>query len=159
PWMSMIIAEPCRLPLRRLGTLRLAAHRIAVDAPDVLRVADSEADLLALHAGVADRGLVQGAGKHLEVLLEAQRALPQAPAAADPGRRVIEVRRAPVAAVAARLLGGVGRPLRDRKAVHHQARAGLVLALELRREAAQVVRQEEEGEHRSLRDVGLEHVA
>src|SRR4249919_2946578 len=111
--MSMIIAEPRRLPLPWARPLRLAAHCVAVDAPDVLRVADGEADLRALQARVADRRLVQGAGEHLEVLLEAQRALPEAPAAADLGRRVVQVRGAPVGAVPGRLLGDVGRPLGD----------------------------------------------
>src|SRR6185295_19693180 len=132
--MSMIIAEARRLPLRGTRPLRLAAHRVAVDAPDVLRVADGEADLLALQARVADRRLVERPGEHLEVLLEAQRALSEAPAAADLCRRVVEVRGAPVGAVPGRLLGDVGRPLGNRKAVHHQPRAGFELALELRRE-------------------------
>src|SRR5262245_22733332 len=98
--MSMIIAEARRLPLSGGGSCLLAAHRVAVDAAGVLRVADREADFLPLEARVADRGLPQRAGEHLEVLLEAQRPLPEAPIAADLGGRVVQVRGAPVAAVA-----------------------------------------------------------
>src|ERR1044071_1560873 len=129
--MSMIIAEPRRFPLPGVRPLRLAAHRVAVNAADVPRVAGGEADLLAFQSSVADRRLVERAGEHLEILLEAQRALPEAPASADLGRRVVQVRGAPVTAVPGRLLGDVRRPLRDREAVHHQAGAGLQLALEL----------------------------
>src|SRR3954468_7016665 len=132
--MSMIIADTRRLPLPWPRPLRLAAHCVAVDAAHVLGVADGEVDLLALQARVADRRLVERPGEHLEVLLEAQRPLPEAPVAADLGRRVVEVRGAPVVAIPGRLLSDVGRPLGDRKAVHHEARAGLELALELRGE-------------------------
>src|SRR3954470_19800913 len=106
--MSMIIAEARRLPLRGVRPLRLAAHCVAVDAADVLRIADGEADLLALQARVADRRLVERPGEHLEVLLEAQRPLPEAPVAADLGRGVVQVRGAPIVAVPGRLLGDVG---------------------------------------------------
>src|SRR3954465_14126484 len=137
--MSMIIADARRLPLPWPRPLRLAAHCVAVDAPDVLGVAYGEADLLALQARVADRRLVERPGEHLEVLLEAQRPLPEAPVASDLGGGVVQVRGAPIVAVPGRLLRDVGRPRWNRKAVHHEARAGLELALELRREAAQVV--------------------
>src|SRR4051812_13902588 len=132
--MSMIIAEARRLPLPWARPLGLAAHCVAVDAADVLRVAGGEADLLALQARVADRRLVERPRKHLEILLEAQRPLAEAPVAADLGRGVVQMRGAPIVAISGRLLGDVGRPLGNRKAVHHQARAGLELALELRRE-------------------------
>src|SRR5262247_4852388 len=108
--MSMIIAEARRLPLAGTRALHFAAHRVAVDAADVLRVAHGEADLLALETAVRDRHLVQRAGKHLEALLEAQRVLPEAPAAADPGGRVVQMRGAPVAAFAGGRLGHVRAP-------------------------------------------------
>src|SRR5512145_212479 len=139
--MSMIMAEARGLPLAGTRTLHFSAHRIAVDAADVLRLAHGEADLLALEAAVRDRHLVQRAREHLEALLEAQRVLAEAPATAHFRRRVVEMRRAPVAALAGGGLGGVGAPIRDGKAVHDEAGAGLELALELRRQPPQVVRQ------------------
>src|SRR5262245_66326282 len=134
--MSMIIAKARRLPLSGARPRHFTAHRVAVDAADVLRVAHGEADLLALETAVRDRHLVQRAGEHLEALLEAQRVLPEAPVAADLGRRVVQVRGAPVTALARGRLGDVRTPIGDRKAVHHEERAWLELALELRRQAA-----------------------
>src|ERR1051325_1370057 len=117
--MSMIIAEPRRFPLSGAWPRHFAAHRVAVHAADVLRVADGEADLLALEAAIGDRRLTERAGEHLEVLLEAQRVRAEPPAAAHLRRRVVEVRGAPIGAVAARLLGDVGRRLRQLRSEEH----------------------------------------
>src|SRR3712207_3283440 len=101
----MIMAGAACFPLSRPRAADFTAHGVTVHSAGVLGIAHGEADLLPLHAGVADRRAVQRSREHLEVLLEAQRALPQAPAARDLRRRVIEMRGAPVAAVARRLLG------------------------------------------------------
>src|SRR4026209_1979124 len=108
--MSKIMAGARGFPLPGPRPFRFPAHHAAVDAADILGVADGEADLLALEARIGDRLLVQRARDHLEALLEAPRGLPQAPGAADLGRRVVEVRGAPVAAVAGGGLGHVRAP-------------------------------------------------
>src|SRR5438874_7365907 len=108
--MSMIIADARRSPRSRTRSLHLPAHGVAVDAARVLRVADREADFFALEPPVADRRAVHRAGEHLEALLEAQRALRQAPVPAHLRRRIVQVRGAPVAAFAGGLLGDVGAP-------------------------------------------------
>src|SRR3954465_5711228 len=97
--MSMIIAEVRPLPLPGPRPLPLAAHCVAVDAAHVLGVADGEVDLLALQARVPGRRLVERPGEQLEVLLEAQRPLPEALVAADLGRRVVEIGEPPVGAI------------------------------------------------------------
>src|ERR687896_785436 len=112
----MIIRGARRLPLPGARPPHFAAHHVAVHPADVEAVADGETDLLALEAALRDRLLVEGARKHLEVLLEAQRALRHAPDAGDLRGRVVEMRRAPVAAIAGGGLGGIRGPLRDGEA-------------------------------------------
>src|SRR2546423_15476910 len=104
--MSMIIvADPRRSPLAGTRAVHFTAHGITAHAPDVLRIADGKADLLALQSRIADGRLVERAAQHLEILLEAQRPLGHAPGAGDLRRREVEMRGTPVVAFAGRGLG------------------------------------------------------